>query len=143
VLLGCQAGRKVLLAVLEAWESSASSGKGRGGVGMSDVSEYDRAIVEAAEAYVTNYEKQGIHTTHTENAIHRAVRAKREAQRPKCDWHVGPESWDCGTTPPACGCGPSADEREFAEVATKILDSEGALDDLIHEFYEQGGESPA
>jgi hypothetical protein len=50
---------------------------------------------------------------------------------------------DAGWAPPACGCGPSADEREFAEVATKILDSEGALDDLIHEFYEQGGESPA
>jgi hypothetical protein len=58
---------------------------------VSDLSEYDRKIVEAAETVVQRWVDAKI--TEVENApdtnaLMRVVQAKREAQRPTCDFET-------------------------------------------------------
>jgi hypothetical protein len=76
--------------VLEAGQPSASSGKGRGGVGVRDLSEYDRTVVQAAEALEREWSTVGRAWSFPGNSaafsLILAVRAKREVQQPTCQW---------------------------------------------------------
>ena len=70
----------------------------RAEVGMADVSEHDRAIVEAAEKVIwaeNDANAPGL-AVKAYDELRLAVLAKREAQRPRCDIDVPPDGADCG-----------------------------------------------
>lgn len=60
---------------------------------MSDLTDYDRAIVAATE-YLVDRRQDSFDTAPNVqvalNAVEKAVKAKRDAQRPKCDSGLGP-----------------------------------------------------
>lgn len=90
-----------------------------------------------------------IHAAWVERAAHEKERARAAGfagREMRCEpWmpEVAAKAlWDAGWRPPACGCGPSPEDKAFAETAARILNSEGALDALISEFYDDNGDWP-